>query len=211
MPFTELAFPKLKTGTQVKDAFATNWPLSAKALASQPTIISAFFGSVISENGVTTTQEENKPIIVIEWTKEEAFNSFLTSEDFAAFAGPIKPLAAGPAELQLFGTDVGPLEAASAPVMEIIRVKLIDDPKPALVAEQSWAFLVKACGSSLPVTSGTSLNLKDKVFMGTVGWKSLEDRTSTLETPSATTALSKLRDLGEFSSILIKVEPFKIA
>jgi len=65
MPFTELAFPKLKMGLEVREAFAETWPLSAKVLASQPTISRAFFGSVISENGVPSTREENKPIIVI--------------------------------------------------------------------------------------------------------------------------------------------------
>jgi len=65
MPFTELAFPKLKTGLEIREAFAEKWPLSAKVLASQSTISRAFFGSVISENGVSSTQEENKPIIVI--------------------------------------------------------------------------------------------------------------------------------------------------
>ncbi|PMD41586.1 hypothetical protein L207DRAFT_528198 [Hyaloscypha variabilis F] len=209
MPFTELVLPKLKTGAEVKAAFAANWPLSAKILASQSTIPRAFFGSVISENGITSTQEESKPIIVIEWIKEEAFKSFLASEDFKAFAGPMKPLSAGPAELQLFDTDKGPLEVASAPVMEIIRVQLTEDPQSAMAARESWKALVNAIGPALPVTSGTSLNLKDKVLMGTVGWNSLEVRLSTLDTSAARTALSKLRDLGESSSILIKVGPIK--
>jgi hypothetical protein len=191
MPFTELALPKLKTGAEVKAAFAAKWPLSAKTLASQSTIPRAFFGSVISENGITSTQEENKPIIVIgrrclptlnkpkltlalEWINEEAFKSFLASEDFKAFAGPMKPLSAGPAELQLFDTDKGPLEVASAPVMEIFRVQLTEDPQSAMAARESWKALVNAIGPALPVTSGTSLNLKDKVLMGTVGWNSLE-------------------------------------
>ncbi|KAJ8100813.1 hypothetical protein POJ06DRAFT_253748 [Lipomyces tetrasporus] len=210
MPFTELALPKLKAGPEVKAAFAAQRPTSAKILASQPTIIRAFFGSVIRENEIST-EEENKPIIVIEWTEEAAFNFFLTSEDFAAFIGPIKPLADGPAEIQVFDTDVGLLGVVSAPLTEIIRIQLKDDAESAVVTKDAWTVLVKAQGSAVPVTSGTSLNLKDGVFMGTIGWKSLEVRASTLEASPARTALSKLRDVGEFSSILIKVEPFKTA
>ncbi|KAF4633876.1 hypothetical protein G7Y89_g4245 [Cudoniella acicularis] len=212
MPFTELALPKLKAGLEVKAAFAAQWPTSAKILASQPTIIRAFFGSVIRENEIRTEEEEeNKPILVLEWTEEAAFNSFLASEDFAAFIGPVKPLAVGPAEIQIFKTDVGPLEVVSTPLTEIIRIQLKDDAKSAAVTKDAWTVLVKAMGSAVPVAGGTSLNLKNGVFMGTIGWKSLEVRASTLEASPARTALSNLRDVGEFSSILIKVEPFKTA
>jgi len=83
----------------------------------------------------------------------------------------MKPLAAGPAELQLFDTDVGPLEVASAPLTEVIRVQLKDGAES---AADAWAVLVKTLSSDVPVTSGTSLNLKDGVFMGTIGWKNLE-------------------------------------
>jgi hypothetical protein len=74
-------------------------------------------------------------------------------------------------ELQLFDTDVGPLEVVSAPLTEIIRGQLKDDAES---AADAWTGLVKAMGSAVPVTSGMSLNLKDGVFMGTIGWKSLE-------------------------------------
>jgi hypothetical protein len=50
MPFTELAIPKLKAGPEVKTA--AQWPTSARVLASQPTIIRAFFGSVVKENEI---------------------------------------------------------------------------------------------------------------------------------------------------------------
>jgi len=64
MPFTELAILNLKAGPEVYAAFASQWPTSAKMLASQPNIIRAFFGSVIRENE-TSTEKENKPILVI--------------------------------------------------------------------------------------------------------------------------------------------------
>lgn len=190
MPFTELAIPKLKAGPEVKAAFSAQWPTSAKILASQPDIVRAFFGSVIRENDIST-EEENKPILVLgmsnslrpgssmltcalEWTKEEAFNSFLASEDFAAFLGPVKPLAAGPADLQMFDTDVGPLGVVSEPLTEIIRIQLKDDAESVAVTKDAWTALVKAIGGAVPVAYGPSLNLKDKVFMGTIGWKSFE-------------------------------------
>lgn len=190
MPFTELALPNLKAGPEVQAAFAAVWPASAKILASQPDIIRAFHGSVIRENDIST-KEENKPILIIgegmslqihesmltqaiEWTEEAAFNAFLTSEDFAAFSRPMKPLAAGPPELQIFGTNEGPLEAVSAPLIEILRVHLKDNAESAAATKDGWTAFVKAVGKSLPVISGMSLNLKNRVFMGMIGWESLE-------------------------------------
>jgi hypothetical protein len=190
MPFTELAIPKLKAGLDIKVAFASQWPISAKILASQPRITNAFLGTVISENEIST-ERENKPIIVIgtrglfafcstmltwplEWTEEAAFDSFLSSDDFTAFTSPIKPLAAGPAELQLFDTDLGPSQVMSAPLAEIFRLQLKDDENSIAVAKNAWKELVNTISSCVPVICGTSLNLQERVFIGAIGWKSLE-------------------------------------
>ncbi|KAK9244290.1 hypothetical protein V1506DRAFT_515425 [Lipomyces tetrasporus] len=201
MPFTELALLKLKAGPEVKAAFAAQWPISAEILASQPTIIRAFFGSVIRGMKSVLKKRTSQLLSLDGPKKQAAFNSFLTSEDFAAFIGPIKPLGSC--------GNSGPLEVVSAPLTEIIRIQLKADAESAVGAKDAWTVLVKAMGCAVPVISGTSLNLKDGVFMGTIGWKSLEVRASTLEASPARTALSKLRDVGKFSSILIKVEPFK--
>ena len=62
----------------------------------------------------------------------------------------------------------------SAPLTEIVRIQLKDDAESAAVTKDAWTVLVKAMGGVVPVTSGMSLNLKDGVFMGAVGWKSVE-------------------------------------
>ena len=192
MPFTELAIPKVRPGSEVRATFASQWPTQAKLLASQPALIRAFIGSVIRENEISTEEEENKPIIVLgareslqlgwpmltsdelEWTDEASFKTFIASEDYAAFIGPLKPLATGPPDLQFFGTDVGPLEVLSAPVTEVVRIQFKDDAESAAVAKDAWTGLVKALGKGVPVSSGTSLNLERETFLGTIGWKSLE-------------------------------------
>ena len=94
----------------------------------------------------------------LEWTKEIAFNSFLASEDFTAFIDPVKPLAVGPAELQLFDTDVGPLDVVSTPLTEIISIQLNSNADLTTMNKEAWIELVVAMGSDVPVTSGTSLN-----------------------------------------------------
>lgn len=62
----------------------------------------------------------------------------------------------------------------SEPLTEIIRIQLQDDAESAAVTKDAWTGLIKAMGGAVPVTSGMSLNLKERVFMGTMGWKSLE-------------------------------------
>lgn len=110
----------------------------------------------------------------LEWPSEEAFNSVLASETFPAFVGPFKPLLAGAPELQLFDTHVGPLDVVSAPLTEIIRIQLKDEAESAAMAKDAWSVLVKSMGNAVPVTCGISLNLKEGVFMGAIGWKSFE-------------------------------------
>lgn len=90
------------------------------------------------------------------------------------FTGPVKPLAAGPAEIQLFDTDFGPTEVAAAPITEVIRIQLKDGAASVAVVKDSWKVLVKAMSSDVPVAGGTSRNLSDLVFMGTIGWESLQ-------------------------------------
>jgi hypothetical protein len=58
--------------------------------------------------------------------------------------------------------------------MEVIRINLGDDPKSAAVTGDAWSAFVKAMQGVAPVTSGVSVNLKGKVYIGTIGWKSLE-------------------------------------
>jgi hypothetical protein len=66
------------------------------------------------------------------------------------------------------------LKVAAAAITEVIRIQLKDGKAAATVVRDAWRVLVNAMGSAVPVTNGTSLNLKDLVFMGTIGWESLE-------------------------------------
>jgi len=60
--------------------------------------------------------------------------------------------------------------------MEVIRINLGDDPNSVATVGEAWSNFVNAMLGVAPVTSGMSVNLKDKLYMGTIGWKSLEVR-----------------------------------
>jgi hypothetical protein len=64
--------------------------------------------------------------------------------------------------------------------MEVIRIQLGDDPKSAAETGDAWSAFVKAMDGATPVTSGVSVNLKEKMYMGSIGWKSLEVGTQAL-------------------------------
>ena len=60
------------------------------------------------------------------------------------------------------------------PLTEIIRIQLENEAESTVRAKDAWSTLVKSMGGDVPVTSGTSVNLKDGVFMGAIGWKNFE-------------------------------------
>lgn len=81
-------------------------------------------------------------------------------------------------DIQLFETDLGPGDVASAPLMEVIRIKFSGNVDDLGAIENAWAELVNGIAkeSSNPpsVTHGRSLNVPESLFLGTVGWESLE-------------------------------------
>ena len=114
--------------------------------------------------------------LVIEWVKAECFHAFIKSDQFGSFAASIKHLVNGPPMLQLFETNISPREAASASVVEIIRLS-ISTPENVEISTQAWERISRfLSGKKASVTYGTSSNLENDVVTGIIGWHSLEVR-----------------------------------
>lgn len=83
----------------------------------------------------------------------------------------------GPPTLQLFDTNLSPRDAASAPVVEVIRVGVsnADNVEASLQAwENISRYLAAKHGEKVSITYGKSSNLENDVVAGIVGWQSLE-------------------------------------
>jgi hypothetical protein len=100
-----------------------------------------------------------------------SFHNFLKSEQFNDAVSSIKHLMAGPPTLQLFDTNAGPKDAASSPVVEIIRTS-ISESHNVDASLEAWKKLSRhlSC-SQIPVAFGKSSNLENEVVAGIIGWQ----------------------------------------
>lgn len=102
------------------------------------------------------------------------FHNFLKSEQFKDAVASIKHLMSGPATLQLFDTNVGPRDAASSPIVEIIRTSL-SNSENIDASLKTWeklsGHLAGSAGRQASVAYGKSSNLENDVVAGIIGWQ----------------------------------------
>lgn len=84
----------------------------------------------------------------------------------------------GPATLQLFDMNVGPRDAASSPIVEIIRTS-ISKSENVDASLKAWEKLSGHLGHQTSVTYGKSSNLENDVVAGMIGWQGLIVRPKT--------------------------------
>lgn len=80
----------------------------------------------------------------------------------------------GPATLQLFDTNVGPRDAASSPIVEIIQTS-ISNSENVNASLKTWEnlseHLTRKDGCQASVAYGESSNLENDVVAGIIGWQ----------------------------------------
>lgn len=191
MPLTEFVTPSLKQDAESRESFLAQIPGIFKPITTAPGLVKSFSGLMISKNNVDVTSEfhfvlglgNQLPISLTfelvltskcpEWKEKHYFNTLIASDEFKAFGGKVKGYATAPPEPQLFETDKGPAAAMSAPVTEVFRIKIHDRKN----IDHAWKDLVDAVGkaeSSVETLSGASINLPYDLFVGVMGWDSLE-------------------------------------
>jgi len=115
------------------------------------------------------------PCKISEWDNADSFNTFITSPDFAAFVDKSKPFAAGPTKPQLYETNLGPAGCGAAPIAEIVQMKVGSGSQS---AEKAWdnlvALIEQHVDAPMRAIRGRSLNLDEEVFLGVLGWDSVE-------------------------------------
>lgn len=80
----------------------------------------------------------------------------------------------GPPTLQLFDMNVGPKDAASSPIIEIIRTSM-SKPDNVDASLKAWEKLSGVIAErESPVAYGKSSNLEDDVVAGIIGWQGLK-------------------------------------
>ena len=84
------------------------------------------------------------------------------------------PFMAGPTALQLFETEASPASSAKAPLTAVLRTS-IRGQEDAEAAKNVWSDLAKQIGGEAEgIAHGPSVNLDEELYMGVLGWGSME-------------------------------------
>ncbi|KAJ5408488.1 hypothetical protein N7509_002371 [Penicillium cosmopolitanum] len=213
MAITELIFPSVKTDSASLKELERDWPSLSKGLTDpNPGLLYAFRGWILTEDGLDV-REAYREFLLFEWNSADSFHAFIGSEQFAAFAGSIRHLVTGPPTLQLFETKFSPRDAASAPLVEIIRVKVSSSEN----AEQSLQVWEKASHylagngeSTTSITYGKSSNLETDVIMCIIGWQNEKEHHNISEEKIWSETMESLRSLGKMSRITVGIEAMNL-
>ena len=113
----------------------------------------------------------NGPRSNTEWEKAENLSDFLKTPEFAGFRERIMPLAAGPAQPELYETDVAPWEWSASAAPGVVRI----EPSASFDSvEQAWKTLkdsIKSRMEGVTFFSGRSVNLETQTFVCAMGWR----------------------------------------
>ncbi|PLB50912.1 hypothetical protein P170DRAFT_463963 [Aspergillus steynii IBT 23096] len=211
MATTELIFPSIKTDPESLNEIERDWPVISKRLTHpNPGLLNAFRGFLLTEDGVDV-RGAHREFLLFEWTQADDFHRFVKSEQFAEFAASIKHLVTGPPTLQLFETNVSPREAASAAVVEIIRLS-VSDAANVETAVHTWEVISRLISDKRnTVNYGTSTNLENIVVVGIIGWESSEAQAQTTQDWKYVEAIDALRSLGAVNRLTVGIDPMELS
>ncbi|KAJ6098347.1 hypothetical protein N7499_002721 [Penicillium canescens] len=209
MAITELIFPSVKTDSASLKELERDWPRLSKGLIDpNPGLLCAFRGWILTEDGLDV-REAYREFLLFEWDSADSFHAFIGSRQFAAFASSIRHLVTGPPTLQLFETNFSPRDAASAPVVEIIRV-MVSSSENSEESLQVWENISRHLAGNgegtTSVTYGKSSNLGKEVIMGIIGWQSLKEYHDMSRKEIWSETLDSLKSLGKVSQITVGIE-----
>ncbi|TAQ88379.1 hypothetical protein B7494_g3293 [Chlorociboria aeruginascens] len=204
MAFTELVTPAIKQDEASKNFFMTTLaPMLGSIISSAPGLKHNVSGRVIFEDN-SDVGSELKPAVGIEWEKEDNLYALLAGEDFKAFGGQAKSYFTRPPQPELYKTDISPVAAFSSAATEVFRIKIEDETKIEK-AQQAWESLIATIRKTTPeieALSGPSLNLKEPLFVGIIGWKGVDARNTALDLPEAAKSKNDLESLDGVTSFI---------
>ncbi|KAJ5679761.1 hypothetical protein N7462_008005 [Penicillium macrosclerotiorum] len=214
MAITELIFPSVKTDSASLKELERDWPSLSKGLIDpNPGLLNAFRGWILTEDGLDV-REAYREFLLFEWNSADSFHAFIGSEQFAAFAGSIRHLVTGPPTLQLFETKFSPRDAASANLVEIIRLG-VSSSENVEQSLQVWEKASRNLGgngeSTTSVTYGRSSNLEKNVIMGIIGWQNVKEHHDISQKKIWSETLESLKSLGEVSQITVNIEAMNLS
>ncbi|KAH6642414.1 hypothetical protein C7974DRAFT_372351 [Boeremia exigua] len=165
MPFTEFVIPTLKTDPETEATFLSELaPYLIEILDTHANPPKAKnFGKILIENGKDVSKEFRLSV-GLEWNDDSHFNSFVASDNFAAF------------KTKVFGSAL----------TEVWQVKLGEGDAKLVESQEAWRKFVAAVAAADAQKEGTksihgpSLNLEERRWVGVLGWDDNETREKVL-------------------------------
>ncbi|KAL2065992.1 hypothetical protein VTL71DRAFT_2063 [Oculimacula yallundae] len=185
MAITEFVIPALKQEAETIEAFSTTTApfliglIDKIEAETQTGPLLRVVGKLVLENGKDVSGEF-RPFLGLEWRTAEHFTTLITSEQFSDFIELVKPHSVAKPNPQLYETDVGPADAFGSAFTEVWQVKVGDENGREEEAKMAWKKFLAVVGSEVKSLQGTSLNQEEKLWVGILGWVSMEAREKAL-------------------------------
>ncbi|KAJ6112103.1 hypothetical protein N7523_008164 [Penicillium sp. IBT 18751x] len=210
MAITEFLFPALKNDKASIEIITRIAPTFRRKLTHpNPGLLSGFRGFIVTENG-KDVKADFREIVIFEWNKMESFQNFIKSDQLKDAASTIKHLMSGPPTLQVFDMNLGPTDAASSPIVEIIRTT-VSNANNVDTSLKAWEKLSGIVAErKFPIAYGTSSSPEYDVVAGMIGWQGLKEYSEGSQEEGFLEAMESLQSLGEVSRILVEVEAIEL-
>ncbi|PQE28709.1 hypothetical protein CJF32_00003911 [Rutstroemia sp. NJR-2017a WRK4] len=176
MPFTEIITPSIAQTQEAREAiFGPVWSALVPIVFKYSGIETRAKGHMLSRDNETVPDTAFLPVFGFEYKDPADFYNVISSDEFKAFGQILKPFATARPTPEVYDTDLSPKELFTSPVSEIFRIKISGDQAEETTARAEWENFTKTLNGK-KVLSGVSINLEERLFLGIVGWESIEDR-----------------------------------
>ncbi|KAL4966423.1 uncharacterized protein BDV14DRAFT_171093 [Aspergillus stella-maris] len=170
-PITELALPIFKDDAETLSTIQSEGNAIFGHLAGVPGVQFIAYGFVLYDEG-KKVESSNRGVLLLEWDDPSSFAEiYPNSPKFVEFIESVKPFLAGPPAPKLHVNVTSPVGAGSAGVTQIVKVK------EGLDTEEIWARLgeyLRGKEETLPLASSKGTEGEEGLFLGLIGWASVE-------------------------------------
>ncbi|KAK2598785.1 hypothetical protein N8I77_012172 [Diaporthe amygdali] len=205
MGITELVFPTYKADPGLQAQLKNTAPEIFKQFHGTEGLLSLFRGKILVDNGVPVDLGSGRSLLVLEWDRASSFHRFYPdSAPFQKFVQLIKPFLAGPVTPELFESPARSELCSSSSVTQIIKVKKA--PNTEHLWNEFHAAVANTTTGNPASFYASGVESHEGVFLGMVGWRSLEDYYQSTKNEKATGILKELGSSGKMCDIVAQLE-----
>ncbi|KAL3483547.1 hypothetical protein BJX62DRAFT_220180 [Aspergillus germanicus] len=210
MAITEILLPVLKGDPESLASLSSQAPQISSQLAGTPGLQFFAHGKILFDNGNPVCSDSGRIVLLLEWDTLSSLHAFYPhSAAFQGFIGLMKQFLAQGAIPIPFEAVASAQATASAPITQIIQVRHGSE------TEGLWARLQGALASEAnaamaigqPVFAhATGVEDQEGTFLGTIGWRRLEDYERGRTDETISNILGELGAGNEMLNLVVQLE-----